>query len=177
MDALLAPTTKKLHRFERALRSRMRRLLGPGDDTIIIGVSGGPDSTALLVAMARVARDLEATLVAAHLDHGLRGEAARKDRDFVLALATRLGVRFEEGKAPALDGKGRGLEAAAREVRYEFLLETAERVGAGVVAVAHTKTDQAETVLLRMLRGSGLRGLAAMPESRRLARGAKVRLV
>ncbi|MEZ0227971.1 MAG: tRNA lysidine(34) synthetase TilS [Planctomycetota bacterium] len=155
----------------------MRRLLRPGDGTVIVGCSGGPDSTALLVALAAIARDLGVGLVAAHLDHGLRGEAARADRDFVLQLATRLGARFEEAKAPPLETRGRGIEAAAREVRYEFLLDAAERLGASVVAVAHTATDQAETVLLRILRGSGLRGLAAMPRSRRLARGARVRLV
>jgi tRNA(Ile)-lysidine synthase len=177
MDTLLADDRTALHRFERALRARMRRLLRPGDATLVVGASGGPDSTALLLALAASARGLGVQLVAAHLDHGLRGEAARADRDFVLALATRLGVRFEEGKAPPLDARGRGVEAAAREARYEFLLETAERLGASAVLVAHTATDQAETVLLRILRGAGLRGLAAMPESRRLARGARVRLV
>ncbi len=177
MTTVLAPTQRKLHRFERALRARLRRLLVPGDRSVVVAVSGGPDSTALLVALAAIARDLGVGLVAAHLDHGLRGDEARRDRDFVLATATRLGVRFEEGKALPLDPKGRGVEAAAREARYEFLLETAERLGASVVATAHTRTDQAETVLLRILRGSSLRGLSAMPETRRLARGTKVRLV
>ncbi len=183
MDAtLLAPKAKRLHGFERALRARMRRLLRPGDGTsstkqVVVGCSGGPDSTALLVALAAVARDLGVRLVAAHLDHGLRGEAARADRDFVLQLATGIGARFEEAKAPPLETRGRGIEAAAREVRYEFLLDTAERLGAEAVAVAHTATDQAETVLLRILRGAGLRGLSAMPRSRRLARGASVRLI
>jgi len=173
----LSPPPRKLHRFERALRARLRRLLVTGDRTVVVAVSGGPDSTALLVGLAAIARDLGIGLVAAHLDHGLRGGEGRSDRDFVLATATRLGVRFEEGKAPPLDPKGKGIEAAAREARYEFLLETAERLGASVVATAHTRTDQAETVLLRILRGSSLRGLASMPDSRRLARGTDVRLV
>jgi tRNA(Ile)-lysidine synthase len=166
--------------FERALLGRARRLIRPGDATVVVGVSGGPDSTALLLGLQTLAHELGIEcLVAAHLDHGLRGEAARADRDFVLALATRLGCRFQEARASDLEerARGRGIEAAAREARYEFLLDVAEEAGASVVAVAHTATDQAETVLLRILRGAGLRGLGAMPASRRLARGSRVRLI
>src|SRR4051812_40544748 len=99
------------HPFERALRARARTLFVPGS-SVVVGVSGGPDSTALLVALAALAPALGVKLVAAHLDHGLRGEAARADRDFVLGLATRLGARFEEARATDLvaSARGRGVE-------------------------------------------------------------------
>lgn len=147
---------------------------------VVVGLSGGADSTALLSALValRAAGELE-TIVAAHLDHGLRGsgpgsEGAR-DRDAAAALCARLGVDLVAGQADArLESLARGtgsLEAAARAVRYRFLLEVAHARELELVAVAHTADDQAETVLLRAARGAGLRGLAGIPRRRSLGSG------
>jgi tRNA(Ile)-lysidine synthase len=165
------------------VEKRVRRAfasLAPEGRGVVVGLSGGADSTALLSALValRASGELE-TIVAAHLDHGLRGsgpgsEAAR-DRDAAAALAARLGVDFVAGKGDArLESLARGtgsLEAAARAVRYRFLLEVAHARDLELVAVAHTADDQAETVLLRAARGTGLRGLAGIPRRRSLGSG------
>jgi tRNA(Ile)-lysidine synthase len=133
-------------------------------ETIVVGVSGGPDSVALLDGLARLSGAHSFTLVAAHLDHGLRPDSA-DDVAFCSGLCARLGVAFRSGTA---DVRGRaarergGLEQAARRARYEFLRAVRREQGAAAIAVAHTRDDQAETVLLRLLRGSGRRGLAGM---------------
>lgn len=173
-------------------RSKKRAVRGKGKGAappestppvVVLGVSGGPDSTALLLATVAVREELGIEVVVAHFHHGLRpsalGGGADGDEAFVRELAARLGCRCEVGRATDLrtKAKGQGIEAAARQARYAFLHETAERVGARLVAVAHTAQDQAETVLLRIFRGTGIRGLGGMSESRRIARGANVRLV
>jgi tRNA(Ile)-lysidine synthase len=129
---------------------------------LVIAVSGGPDSTALLVLAARWRAALGSgpTLLAVTIDHAMRPEAAREARA-VKRLAGRLGVRHRTlrwtGPKPAT-----GLQEAAREVRYGLLVVAARAVGAGHVLAAHTLDDQAETVLIRMARGSGMSGLCAM---------------
>ena len=126
--------------------------------SVVVAVSGGPDSTALVHAMWRAAPALDLRLTAAHLDHGVRrdprGDAAR-----VAELCAGLDLRLVA--AAANPGRSRG-EDALRRVRYRFLEETAEGAGAETIALGHTADDQAETVLLHLLRGSGLEGLAAM---------------
>jgi tRNA(Ile)-lysidine synthetase-like protein len=130
---------------------------------VVVAFSGGPDSTALLWGLARLGRF---DLVAAHLDHALDpGSAARCAG--AARLAAVLGVPLVAARRPVrplADPSGRrdGLEAAARRARYEFLEEVRESAGARWVATAHHRDDQAETVLLRMLFGSGLTGLAGM---------------
>jgi tRNA(Ile)-lysidine synthase len=106
-----------------------------------------------------------------HFNHRLRGEQADADERFVRQLAEQLGVAFQAGQAecPARPG-GDGLEAAARAQRYGFLRSLADHVGARYVVTAHTADDQAETVLHRVLRGTGLSGLAGIPAARRLTR-------
>jgi tRNA(Ile)-lysidine synthase len=141
-------------------------------DRVVVALSGGPDSTALLAALKAA---LPLRLVAAHLDHGLRDPAAcERDRASAEAVAGRLGVPFESGQEDTrAEAKRRGtgsLEAAARAVRYRFLGEVADRHDARIVAVGHTASDQAETVLMRIVRGTGLRGLGGMPRKRRLSR-------
>lgn len=129
---------------------------------LVLAVSGGPDSVALMWLAARwqrgLARGPQLTVVT--VDHGLRPEAAREARE-VKQLATRLGLTHRtlrwRGAKP-----GTGLPAAAREVRYRMLAEAARKAGASHVLTAHTRDDQAETLLMRMLRGSGLAGLSAM---------------
>ena len=136
---------------------------------LILAVSGGPDSVALLWLMARWRRALKhpPQLIAATVDHGLRPGSAREARD-VKRLAASLGVahvtRRWTGAKPQT-----GLPAAARAARYALLAETARKFKAMHIVAAHTRDDQAETVLMRLLRGSGIAGLAAM--SRQSDRG------
>jgi tRNA(Ile)-lysidine synthase len=133
---------------------------------VLAAVSGGPDSTALLLILSRLAPSLDLALTAAHFDHGLRGRlAARRERSYVEALCRRLSVALEVGTGDArAQAQARGLsrEEAARELRYAFLAEAAASAGCTVVATGHTGDDQVETVLLHMIRGSGLAGLAGM---------------
>ncbi|WP_454918018.1 tRNA lysidine(34) synthetase TilS [Xanthobacter sediminis] len=130
--------------------------------SILIAVSGGPDSTALLwlAARWRAARAGGPRLVVATVDHGLRPEAAG-EAEAVARLSATLGLKHRtlvwEGPKPA-----HGLQAAAREARYALLFAAAREEGAEAIALAHTEDDQAETVLFRLARGSGLSGLAAM---------------
>lgn len=141
----------------------------------LVACSGGADSVALLLGLARIApADAVRRLVVVHAEHDLR-TAAGADREFVAALAARLGMRFvwqrlrvrEEPDAP----RGEGIEARARRLRYEFFIATALEAGARHVAVAHTADDQAETILQRMLRGTGLVGLGGMRRARPLCEG------
>lgn len=135
---------------------------------MLCAVSGGADSTALAVALTRRAQALGVTRIAvAYVDHQLR-KSSRRDAKAVRKLSTLLGIPFFQARV-RVTSKGIGLEAAARSVRYAALHEIAMREGFDVVATGHTSTDQAETVLLRLLRGAGLRGLSGMAPSRRLA--------
>src|SRR5436305_652601 len=132
-------------------------------DRAIVAFSGGADSTALLWGMARLAARRGAAVVAAHVDHGLdAGSAARADA--AAATAERLGVPCvrERRPVPLLRAAGESVEAAARRVRYAALEAVRARHGARWVATAHHRDDQAETVLLRLLYGSGLAGLAGV---------------
>jgi tRNA(Ile)-lysidine synthase len=155
---------------------RRADLLRPGD-RVVVACSGGADSVALAHLAARSARRLGlAGVVLAHLDHALR-PGSRDDAAFVAALAKRLGLPLVAERRAVRKRRGESPEAAARRVRYAFLERAAEKAGADVVATAHHMDDQAETVLLAVLRGTGPRGLAAMAPSRALRRGSKVRLV
>ncbi len=129
---------------------------------LILAVSGGPDSTALLYLVARWRAALKAgpELIAATVDHGLREEAAREARD-VKRLATSLGIAHRTLKWRGAKPKT-GIPAAARAARYELLAQAARKAHASAVVTAHTQDDQAETVLMRLSRGSGISGLGAM---------------
>ena len=131
------------------------------DVTVLVAVSGGGDSVALLRAMAALKTGGEGRLCAAHLNHQLRPDADDDER-FVVDLCGRLGVTCEVGRVDVGSPGGPvgdGIEAAARSARYRFLEEAAGRLGARFVATAHTADDQAETILHRILRGTGIRGL------------------
>jgi len=133
-----------------------------GVPAVVLAVSGGPDSVALMWLAARWRRALKKgpRLVAVTVDHGLRPEAAREARD-VKALATTLDI--EHRTVRWIGGKPKtGVPSAAREARYRLLAQAAQRHGALHIATAHTQDDQAETVVMRLSRGSGLAGLAAM---------------
>jgi tRNA(Ile)-lysidine synthase len=163
---------ERLSRFARRLLREWRRAGWPlRGEAAVVAVSGGADSAALLLALSELsgAGLLGVSLTAAHLDHGLRGESAREDARWVEELARTLGVGCIVGRAQvALTASARrdNLEQAARRARYEFLASAAREAGGRAVLVAHTLDDQAETVLLRLLRGSGAEGLAGMAEER-----------
>ena len=141
------------------------RLLSRGD-RVLVAVSGGPDSVALLHLLIELREEFQLDLEVAHLQHGIRGEEAREDARFVAALADQLGLPFHlrEVSVPEIRtaaGKG-NLEALARDERYRFFAELVGARGLNKVATAHTRDDQAETVLMRFLRGSGMTGLGGM---------------
>jgi len=138
--------------------------MGAPADALVVGLSGGADSVALTDALATLAGTAGFRLVAAHLDHGLRPDSG-DDAAFCGSLAERLGLPIRLGRA---DVRGRargdrgGLEDAGRRERYAFLRAVMAEEGARAVAVAHTRDDQAETFLLRLLRGAGATGLGGM---------------
>jgi tRNA(Ile)-lysidine synthase len=140
------------------------QLIGPGD-IVVVGVSGGPDSLCLLHVLHALAPELGACLHVAHLHHGLRGADADADAAFVADIAEAWGLTcsVEQADVAALASQtSAALEEAAREARYTFLGRLAGEVGAQAVAVGHNADDQAETVLMHFLRGSGLAGLRGM---------------
>lgn len=153
-----------LHRLVRTVRSR--GLFEPGHH-ILAAVSGGPDSVALLSLLHHLAPFWRLTLTVAHINYGLRGEESEGDEQFVVDLCRRLDVPLVTRRADVRTGDRSGsVQAAAREVRYRALREIAGKVHADRIALGHTADDQAETVLLWLLRGAGLTGLAGMPAVR-----------
>jgi len=133
-------------------------MVTPGDH-VLVAVSGGADSVALLLGFLDLRDALGVTVSAAHLDHRLRGAESARDRAFVEALAHAHGIPC---RADAADVPAGNLEAEARRVRYAFLERAADELGATRIATAHTRDDQAETVLLRLLHGAGRRGLGGI---------------
>lgn len=148
-------------------------LLAPGD-AVLVGVSGGPDSVALLRLLREVGPSLRLSLEVAHVDHGIRGPQSRDDCEFVRDMAARLSLpfhlaRLDLGEAAGERGPG-NLEARARERRYRFFAQVASERRMGKVAVGHNRDDQVETMLMWLLRGCGPEGLQGMPAARPLAR-------
>ncbi|MCL0041226.1 tRNA lysidine(34) synthetase TilS [Dehalococcoidia bacterium] len=137
---------------------------------LVVGVSGGADSVCLLHVLYQLRDKLGLDLHVAHLNHQLRGAEADADAEYVSSLARRLGIAatIETRDVKAYQSATRSsLEEAAREVRYAFFAEVAQATGAGAVAVGHTADDQAETLLMHLIRGTGLLGLRGMqPRSR-----------
>ena len=132
---------------------------------VLVGVSGGPDSIALLHLLWNLKKELAFSLTAAHLNHRLRGEESDGDENFVRQIAAKLGVSLITESvevAKVAERESLNLEDAARRERYSFLLKTAKSLSLSKIAVGHTRSDQAETFLLRLLRGSGMRGLASI---------------
>ena len=155
MDDLLARVRQYVQRYA---------LFAPGE-TVVVGVSGGADSLCLFHLLIRLAPEYRLRLHIAHLNHGLRGVEAEADAQSVAELAERWGVPCFLGRADVAalaQAPGVSLEEAARLARYRFLAETARRVGAATLAVGHNADDQAETVLMHFLRGSGPAGLRGM---------------
>lgn len=134
-------------------------------DCVLVAVSGGADSVALMHVLHTHSRELGISLHVAHLNHGLRGEESDIDEEFVRDLAQALGLPITVGRAdvPAMRKELRlGEEEAARVARHRFLRETAQALRADKIAIAHTADDRAETILLNILRGCGIDGLGAM---------------
>ena len=151
--------------LEEAVRyARAQDLLYPGMH-VLVACSGGPDSLALLDILLQLRRRFDLVLTVAHYEHGIRGASSAEDARFVDAFCREREVPcfIGHGDVPAFaKAQGKSVELAARELRYAFLWQTLERCGADVLATAHHADDQAETVLMRILRGTGLDGLAAM---------------
>ncbi len=135
-------------------------------DTVIVAVSGGPDSVFLLHALTKLRHSLGISLSVAHLNHGLR-KSASKDQRFVENLARKFQLPFVTRHA-SITQKHTSLEEAARKARFHFLTETAKRQKGNAIALGHTKDDLAETVLMRILRGSGLYGLRSILPKRKI---------
>ena len=143
---------------------RRYEMVKPGD-TVICAVSGGADSMALLWGMWLLKEKLGITLEAAHFNHNLRGEESHRDAEFVQKFCDFHDIKLHLGEGTVVPGP-KGLEAAARDARYAFL-----RSLSGTVATAHTADDNAETVLMHLIRGTGLRGLGGVtPKSHGLIR-------
>lgn len=142
-------------------------------DVIVVAVSGGPDSVALLHILTLIARgeEMPLKLVVAHVNHGFRPKESQEEAVFVQQLAASYGWPFELAKfdVPSYRKEhGMGGQEAARSLRYTFLLQVAKQYGAVSIATAHHGDDQAETVLLRLIRGSGLTGIGGMKVKRRM---------
>jgi tRNA(Ile)-lysidine synthase len=171
----------RINQFPRLLLVDWRRLKLPtAGETIVVAVSGGADSTALLLAIEelKTRNKLFVDVCVAHLDHGLR-KSSSKDAKWVRELAARLGFRSVIGRskvAENAESTSDNLEQAAREARYAFLERTAKKVSANYVLTAHTMDDQAETVLLRLMRGSAGAGLGGMESLRPLAKNSSIKL-
>jgi tRNA(Ile)-lysidine synthase len=158
----------------RVLETIRRRALVRHGDRVLVALSGGPDSVALLRLLRELEADGKLTVAGiAHLNHGLR-DAASDDEQFCRALAAELGVTFRSDLVDVAGLSTRlrtSLEDAGRQARYELFARVADELGADVIATGHTRDDQAETFLLRLLRGAGPRGLGGIhPRSGRVVR-------
>lgn len=155
-----------MNRAEKLVSTVARRGLLIAGDRILVAVSGGPDSVALLDVLHELRDEFALHLEVAHLQHGIRGDEARDDARFVGGLAEKLGltVHLKEIDLPELRARaGKGnIEAMARQQRYRFFTDIAQQRGLSKIATAHTQDDQAETMLMWLLRGAGRKGLGGM---------------
>ncbi|MEW6380983.1 MAG: tRNA lysidine(34) synthetase TilS [bacterium] len=155
----------KYHLVQRIRKFSEKHALLKQSDSVLIGISGGPDSVALLYLLLELREEYSLRLALAHLEHGIRGEESREQARFVQHLGKELGLEcfVRHVDVPRLSRtRGLSLEEAAREARYRFFRETGRDIGATRIALGHTADDQAETLLMRLFRGAGLDGLAAM---------------
>ncbi len=146
----------------------------PSNTPVLLALSGGADSTALLHILCEDAKKAGFPVFAAHFHHGIRGEEADRDALFCQSLAQKLGVPFFLGKAdvPTLAKQnGNSIEAEAREQRYAFFKEIMQKHSIPILITAHHAEDQIESILLHILRGSGITGLCGMSECRSLSEG------
>ncbi len=165
-------TISTMNELAKRLLGTIRKLeLLRAGDRVAVAVSGGADSVALLCLLGELRDELGIVLSVVHVNHKLRGAESDEDERFVMELSAACALEFHTADAPVeskrASGGGHspahsGIEAAARELRYEFFRELATRGRVGKIATAHTREDQAETVLLRIFRGTGIRGLAGI---------------
>ena len=138
-------------------------------DKILIGISGGPDSACLLYALNALKEELKLKLYIAHLNHSLRGRESNQDQEFVKKLSEKLKIpAFFKKVDASTAAKNSHSEEAARKIRFDFLFQTANENRIVKIALGHNQDDQAETVLMRLLRGSGLLGLSAILPKRKI---------
>lgn len=150
----------------------------PERSSVLVGFSGGADSTALLHLLKKYTEQCGAELYAAHINHCIRGEEADRDEAFCKSFAESLGVRFFSLRAdvPKIASQtGESIETAARRVRYNFFDALMKENGIAVLATAHNADDNLETILFNMARGTGLSGLCGIPPCRPCANGIVVR--
>jgi len=150
---------------QRVLQFIQQNRLITGGQKILVAVSGGPDSVCLLYTLYRLQTELNISLHVAHLNHQLRGADSEADACYVADLARQLDIpaTIEKRDVAGFQAEHRlSPEEAAREVRYRFLSQTAQAVGAAKVAVGHTRNDHVETILLHIIRGTGMRGLRGL---------------
>jgi tRNA(Ile)-lysidine synthase len=151
---------------ERLLKTIRKQGSIRAGDRLAVAVSGGADSVALLCLLLELRAELGIVLSVAHVNHKLRGEESDEDERFVAKLARQHGLELHARDAPVdgsqSSGQGSGIEAAARELRYGFFRQLAREGRVTKIATAHTLDDQAETVLLRIFRGAGIRGLSGV---------------
>ena len=150
--------------FLAGIRRALQRIGIPRDASLLVALSGGPDSVALLHALVELRGEFSLLLAAGHLNHGLRGEESDRDESFCRDLCERMNIDLIVERATSLSPGMANLEEAARDVRRDFLNRAADRIGADFIALGHHAGDQAETVLMRLLRGAGTAGLSAMAE-------------
>ncbi|HPD19489.1 MAG TPA: tRNA lysidine(34) synthetase TilS, partial [Candidatus Goldiibacteriota bacterium] len=167
----------KIKKEDKNLFERVKDNLGnfiKKGDKILVGVSGGPDSTLLLYILNGVKKEYNLKLYVAHFNHKLRGKASEKDAAFVAKLADNYGLDFIKGESDTRDvaeTKRGGLEKVAREERYVFFIKTAISFGINKIALAHNKDDNIETVIHRFIKGSGAQGLSGIPAIRKICEG------
>ena len=138
-------------------------------DKIVAALSGGADSVALLCFLCELRKKLDISVYAVHVNHGIRGKEADGDCEFCQKLCQRLGVEIfvKNAYIPKIAAQtGMGSEEAGRKVRYEAFNEVMKKTGAKKTAVAHNLNDNAETVIMRICRGSGAKGLSGIPPVR-----------
>jgi tRNA(Ile)-lysidine synthase len=156
-----------MHPLEREITRNIlhSRLINDDEQTIVVAVSGGPDSVALLHLLLPLRTEMGVSLVAAYINHGLRPAEAEQEEFFVRCMCGGLGVSFHTASVNVRAHAHRkkiSLEHAARELRYQALRKISTNRKASLIAVAHTADDQAEEILIRLLRGSGRKGVSGM---------------
>jgi tRNA(Ile)-lysidine synthase len=165
MDVLKKDTYHKKHLVRKAGRTIHENSMLAYGSRILVGVSGGPDSVALLHVLIELAETFGYEVGVAHLNHGMRGESANRDADFVESLAKKRNVPYCGERIDLFEickHTGKGLEEAGRDARYEFFGKTADRFGYDRIAVGHHLEDDAELILMNIIRGSGPTGMAGI---------------
>lgn len=148
--------------IDSALKTIIENNMFDKGDRVIVAVSGGPDSIALLHVLYKLKEELHISLYVAHINHGLRGIESDKDEEYVGKVCKDLNIEFRSKKVDINEIsrlRNMSSESAGREVRYEFFKELVKKFSAQKVAIAHNANDQAETILMRIMRGTGMDGL------------------